>query len=194
VKDIGKTISDVFGGSDGASGIINNATGGAGAAGGSIPSGGGASSVGSSIGGIAGGINLATGIAGAVSGIIGNFQNAKQETTLNAIEHNTRYSMMFLGERGDGGILGVAFRIAEYLQYAPTQLDGLNAKLSDWLSPLPALVASIDERMYWAVARLDQIGADVQRGGANITINVSGAQSPQATAQAIAQQLRTQMA
>lgn len=43
---------------------------------------------GSSVMGIA---NLATGIGQLISSIVGNFQMAKLETTMNAVEHNTRY-------------------------------------------------------------------------------------------------------
>ena len=115
---IGETASDVFSGvGKSAGGIVGGA---ADAAGGV------AGGAGSGAGGIAGAITstatqaivgMVTGVVSAITGVIGVFQAAKQETTLNAIEHNTRYSMMYLGERADGGILGVLFKTFEELAY-----------------------------------------------------------------------------
>ena len=56
---------------------------------------------------------MVTGGIQAVMSIVNAFQMAKQENTLNAIEHNTRYTMMYVGERADGGILGRLFDIKE---------------------------------------------------------------------------------
>jgi hypothetical protein len=68
--------------------------------------------------------------ATAVSSIIGNFQQAHQETSLNAIEHNTRFSMMFLGERGDQGILGQTFKIADNTYWSMKSLDTISVRLN----------------------------------------------------------------
>jgi tape measure domain-containing protein len=209
IKSIGGAVKDVFSGATGGVGGVPSG------GGGGIPTGGGGGASSGGIGGLAGGINLVSGIVSAVSGIIGNFQNAKQETTLNAIEHNTRYSMMFLGERGDGGILGRLFDIADKMQYVPTLLDGVNAKLSDWLSPLSNSGTAIEEAMPGVRMRLDEISNNtlygmhatqdavtamrevrdaINRRGTEVNIYVSGAGSPQSTANAVAAQLRTQMA
>jgi len=87
--------------------------------------------VGSSAGGIAGGIagGVSSGLTGiltaAFSGInalfsgIGMFQNMHMETSLNAIEHNTRYAMEYLGERADGGILTAIFKMSEQISWGP---------------------------------------------------------------------------
>ncbi len=98
-------------------GAESGASGAAGAAGGAASSAGSLLSTLSSIANIA---NLGVSI---VSGIVTGFQNAHQETSLNAIEHNTRYSMMYLGERADGGILGVLFKIAEVVGWGPFVKD-----------------------------------------------------------------------
>lgn len=62
--------------------------------------GGGGGAAGSAAGSIAGGITGIVGaigsIGGMISGIIGNFQNARMETTLNAIEESTRYMKSYL--------------------------------------------------------------------------------------------------
>ncbi len=103
----------------GISGGAGNTAGAAAGGGGSIPTGGGGGGGGgaSAAGGAMGMVNMITGIATAISSVIGNFQMAKMETSLNAIEHNTRYTMMYVGERADGGILGQMFRVVEALEF-----------------------------------------------------------------------------
>lgn len=87
---------------------------------------------------------IVTGAISAVTGVIGVFQSMHQETSLNAIEHNTRYSMMYLGERADGGILGVLFKINEEIAW------GANTKATEKLRDLfldwsgPTLAATMD--------------------------------------------------
>ena len=120
MADVGKKIGDLLGtmwggGSKAASTGTTVASGGASAGG----AGGGA---GAALGGASSLMGTITAIAGVgtmISSIIGNFQAAKQETTLNAIEHNTRYSMMYLGERGDGGILGAIFNMSGQVSWGP---------------------------------------------------------------------------
>jgi tape measure domain-containing protein len=75
-------------------------------------------------------VGMVTGIVSSISSIISNFQQAKMETTLNAIEHNTRYTMMYVGERADGGILGVLFKIDEEIAW------GSNTKATENLRDL----------------------------------------------------------
>jgi TP901 family phage tail tape measure protein len=172
VKELGSSIAGVFGG--GGKDIVGEVTGTAGGPAASIPgTGGGAggaagAAAGSSIAGIAGAVGS---IAGAVSGIIGNFQNAHQETSLNAIEHNTRYSMMYLGERGDGGILGAMFKVQENTQYLPAQLDGLNQKLIDWLQPLDFRLGQISEQITFAQTRFDTITQNTGAAASSLESN-----------------------
>lgn len=78
------------------------------------------------VAGAAGGIMGTLGAIGAIgsmiSGIIGNFQSAKMETTLNAIEESTRRSMIHLGE-GGSSILDWTQEIAKigWLQFESQQ-------------------------------------------------------------------------
>lgn len=134
IKKIGTTASDVFSGAGkAAGGAIPSVPGGAP----SVPSipGAGGGGDGGLMGILSGGLlgNIFGGIS-AVSGIAGNFQNAKMETTMNAVEHNTRYSMMYLGERADGGILGISFRIFEEIAYGtlPKAMEKHRDQFFDW--------------------------------------------------------------
>lgn len=102
IKNIGKAVSDIFGGGS----SVASAAGGAASVGGGIASSAGgtaSAAIGASMQGIMG---MITGAISAVTGVISVFQNMHQETSLNAIEHNTRYSMMFLGEQGWDSIHG----------------------------------------------------------------------------------------
>jgi hypothetical protein len=119
IKKIGTTAEEVFTGAGKAAGSAVPGVPGGG--GGNIPGvpGGGGGGAGGGLGGfLSGGLfgNLLS-LGTMASSIFGNFQNAKMETTMNEVEHNTRYSMMYLGERADGGILGVLFRTFEELAY-----------------------------------------------------------------------------
>ena len=99
IPGIGTALGGIFGSSSGIGGAIGGSSGGGipGAIGGSTGGAGGA--IGSAVGGgasnLAGWISAGAGIATAVSSVIGNFQAAKQETTLNAIEESTRYSKAY---------------------------------------------------------------------------------------------------
>ncbi len=79
-----------------------------------------------------------------------------QETSLNAIEHNTRYSMEYLGERGDGGILGILFKIDEELAF------GFNTKsteqMRDYIAgPINQALSDINYSTHWSLMALDSI-------------------------------------
>lgn len=90
-------LDKLFGAGGGGGGIPGVPSGG----GGGSPGGGGGGGAGAAAGGgIGGAVNIVTGIGSMISGVIGNFQNAKMETTLNAIEESTRRSMIHLGEGG----------------------------------------------------------------------------------------------
>lgn len=92
---IGDALGGVFGRVGGA---VGGTTGGgvAGSVGGAAGGvGGAAGAVGSGASSLAGWIAAGAGVASAISGIIGNFQNARQENTLNAIEESTRYSKAY---------------------------------------------------------------------------------------------------
>jgi hypothetical protein len=146
LKDIGSAAKDVFGGATGAAGSAGDI---AGAGGGAARAGGGAaSSVGSAVSSsLTGWIGAIGSAVTAISSVIGNFQMAKMETTLNAIEHSTRYSELYLGSRSDGGILGVLFRVYEELAYGALVKAAERTRdvLFDWtgvMTPLMERTAS----------------------------------------------------
>lgn len=125
---VGKITNVLFGtgGNTAGGGVLGTSVGAAGGAAGTLSkAGSSAGGAASSVGGLAsaGASSLSTWVNGIasvgqlISSVIANFQNAKQETSLNAIEHNTRYSMMYLGERSDGGILGVAYRLLDVASF-----------------------------------------------------------------------------
>jgi TP901 family phage tail tape measure protein len=168
VKDLGSSIAGVFGGgasaAGSAAGSAGSAAGSAGSAAGSAGSG--ASGAASSVGGVVGAIGVAGAIGSvvsAVSGIIGNFQNARQENTLNAIEESTRYTKIYTGGQSQS-ILWSVQTTAERLDYVNGSLDDIRNKLTDWLSPLPDILRSLDVTASYTIKRLDQIGNDVLYG------------------------------
>jgi len=70
---------------------------------------------------------------------------AHMETSLNAIEHNTRYTMMYVGERADGGILGVLFKISEEIAWGANTkaTEKLRDLFFDWSGPMSLTVADL---------------------------------------------------
>jgi hypothetical protein len=101
-----------------------------------------------------------------------------QETSLNAIEHNTRYSMMYLGERSDGGIMTASLKTLEQVGYAVKDLD--NIKSNIWLI-VPTLndidihQSKILSTLNYSLADLDDIKSHIWKiaAGASST-NVGG--------------------
>jgi TP901 family phage tail tape measure protein len=93
---LGAALGKVLGSVTGAVGAVGTAAGTASSAGGTV-----AGAAGSIAAGVAGGIVGIVGAIGsvvsAVSGVISNFQLARQENTLNAIEKEVRYSQIHLG-------------------------------------------------------------------------------------------------
>jgi TP901 family phage tail tape measure protein len=103
VKDLGKSISDIF---TTISGTAASTAGGVASTAGGVASSGGsaAGGAGSAVsGGLTGWLGAIGSLGSMVSGIVGNFQNARQENTLNAIELNTRILSMFY--MASGGIM-----------------------------------------------------------------------------------------
>jgi hypothetical protein len=144
---LGKTIGSVFGISTG--GAAKTAKNVADAAGGAKIA---ASTIANSIGGI---ISSATGVVSAISGVIGNFQMAKQESSLNAIELNTRKTTIFMGEQPQS-LLWCAQKSTEYLGYVVGQLDVIGQLLTS--------------------GRLHVVTvADGAGGGGGTTVNMAGA-------------------
>jgi hypothetical protein len=151
LSNIGSKIGGLFGGgapgglatSGSTMGTVGQAIPGVSGAGGSA-AGAATKAIGSSVTGIVGAVG---GVVSAVSGVISNFQQAKMETTLNAIEHNTRYTMMYVGERADGGILGVLFKIDEEIAWGANTkaTENLRDLFKDWSNPALAAMQGIQQ-------------------------------------------------
>jgi hypothetical protein len=81
----------------------------------------------------------------------------RQEGTLNAIEHNTRYTMMYVGERADGGILGEMFRLREEVSFG-TQVKAIET-MRDAVIYLKdnavRLLDSVSSNTYWSLRKLE---------------------------------------
>lgn len=172
VKSAGKAIADVFGGLGsgagqaasqvgGAAGQVGGSAGGAGSAAGSA-AGGGISSIVGAIGSI----------GGLVTGIIGNFQNARQENTLNAIEESIRYMKIWTGER-EWSIMQNTGKAREYLGYITATTDGIGKKLDEWLEPSKNSLQQIAEAIPLAQTRLDEISHNTSWGSAADRDNTS---------------------
>ena len=135
--DLGSALDDVFKKSSSVT------TPGAGAGG--SPGGGAGGAASAVSGGLTGWITAISGAVTAISSVIGNFQMAHMETSLNAIEHNTRYTMMYVGERADGGILGVLFKISEEIAWGANTkaTEKLRDLFFDWSGPMSLTVADL---------------------------------------------------
>lgn len=125
IKDIGSSVTGVFGGGSSAASSASSA-------GGGIPgTSGGAGGVAAGAG-TAAVVGAVGSVVGAISSVVGNFQMAKQETTLNAIEGNTRYAQLYLGGRSDQGILGQMFRIGHALEFGTIVQVGEQVRDTLW--------------------------------------------------------------
>ncbi len=131
---IGKAIGGILG--SGASGAASGAASAAGSvASGAAGAGSAAASATKAVSsGVMGTIGAIASVGTLVSSVIGNFQQAKMETTMNAVEHNTRYAALYLGDRADGGILGQLFKIGDYLQFGTLvhAVEDFRNKFWDW--------------------------------------------------------------
>jgi len=127
---VSKAFAKVFGtGAAGAAGDVAGAAGDVAGGAGDV-AGGAGSALGAAVGGLTGIVTAVASVVTAISSVIGNFQMAKMETSLNAIEHNTRYTMMYVGERADGGILGQLFKITENTRWILGGIDDLRAHIN----------------------------------------------------------------
>ena len=142
LKDIGEGIGKVFGiGADAASAagtVANTAGSAAGTAGSTATSVAGA--VGSGLTGVVGAIGS---VVTAVSSIISNFQLARQENTLNAIEESTRYIKIWTGEQSQN-MLWCLQTITERSGYLVTALDSIGRFASEQLGWLERIGAAVE--------------------------------------------------
>lgn len=137
LKEIGSAMKSIFGGASTAANAAGNAAGAAGgagnAAGGVAGAGGAAGSAASGALGTASMITgIVTGIVTAVSSVISNFQLARQENTLNAIEESTRYVKIWTGEQSQN-LLWCAQKSTEYQGYMVASLDTIGRLASEQL-------------------------------------------------------------
>jgi len=140
----------------------------------------GAGGTGGAAGGAAGGLGGALGAIGAIgsavtaiSSVIGNFQTAKLETTMNAVEHNTRYTMMYVGERADGGILGQLFYMGDQIAFGNgvKAIEDLRNKFYDWTGVINPMIADIQANIVSGVAQTAGI-VDILQAIRNATVEV----------------------
>ena len=158
-----------------------------------------------------GALTMVGSLGSMVTGIISNFQNAKQETTLNAIEENTRYSKAYLGGHdNNGGILNVSWLIKENTEYAYQSLDSVKTSLwqmipmlSDlawiWTPKIEGWVNSMNthlSEMKPNIAKLEGIYDEMKGLRYDMTqiikVNVEGFGSNREIGNEIARALRTQ--
>jgi len=125
------------------------------------------------------------GVVSAISGIIGNFQNARQEGSLNAIESNTRvgalYSLGTLRElEGHSKFYGNSLfpELKGILDWQGYIVNSITALGSVNMSALPGQIATA-------------LTPVLKTSAQPITININGAGDPAAVAQAVAAYLKT---
>jgi tape measure domain-containing protein len=169
--------------------------------------GGGLSSI---IGGV--GKTAGSGLASAGSSLLGGLLDAvlpkNSDTQLVRIEGNTRFAAMYLGERGDGGILGTLFRILDTALYG-TAVKALES-IRDMIGGMGGLgggdnskdIGLIREQSYWSMLKLDRIDVNInamaQRtqpiaaaaGGNTFNFSFTGVTSPRDMAQAVVSELK----
>lgn len=146
-------LDGIFGGLGGgaAASGVGSAVGGVASGAGSAADGIGSAVTGAIAQGALGWVGAIGGVASAISGIIGNFQMARQENTLNAIEESTRYSKMYTG--GSGGekghnILTHTGYIHEYMSYVVDDLRGSGDNIK-------TMLADIRGNTFWALKKME---------------------------------------
>jgi len=178
---IGSAIGGLFGiggsaagGAAGAAGTVAGAAGGVGSAAGAAGTGAGgiAGSVASTVAstGWQAGLGLAFGGVSAATGVIGVFQAMHQETSLNAIELNTRETKLALMGAGGpeaGGILGVQWLIKENTEYAFQSLDSIKNTLWEMKPMLSDLawtwIEKVESNTLGALRKLEDFAPNINR-------------------------------
>jgi hypothetical protein len=203
---IGKAMESWAGvGTSAAGGAASSAGSSAGSAVGGSTGGGGNSGGGDDSGGtgLMGTIGVIAGVGTMISSIIGNFQNAHMETTLNAIEKSTRYTEIATVENGDWNLLINTGKVREFIGYLVDDTRGTGG--------IKELLSHIDFATYWTIKKLDSwddgrfnniagLLAEIRdripvvsAAPANpFTININGAASPSDTGNAVMSALRAQ--
>lgn len=159
---LGQAIGGIFGGASSAAGGVAGA---AGSAAGSTAGG-----VSAAVGGALGVVSAIGSIGTMISGIIGNFQMARQENTLNAIEQSVRKTWITVGEGGES----ISAKVKAHLPF----LNHL------------AVLPSIDLRSVRMVSLLEELVAVNRTHQGNITINVNGGSNAAQMAQDLMRELK----
>ena len=146
---LGKDISNVLGLSKQAAAAAGPAASAPAAgtpAAGGAPSAAGAAT--SSLGTVFSAITAISTAVSAISGIVGDVQTLHTQSILDSIEHNTRYSMLYLGgEATDGGILSVLYAINDEIAwgYNTKAVEDLRNKFDAWtIAIYPVHVATLE--------------------------------------------------
>jgi hypothetical protein len=127
VKGIGDSITGIFG--------SGGAAGGSAAAARPPAAGGGGGGAAGAAAGWMGTVNMVSGVVSAVADVVSAIGTVRLEGTMNAVEHNTRYAMMYLGERADGGITTAALKTVEALHWVNGSLDDIRRRMAEAIEP-----------------------------------------------------------
>lgn len=179
LDSLGEKIKGMFGGGGSSAPGVPSVPGGGG--GGSAPGGGAAGGA----GGVMDMLGNIGSIGSMISGVIGNFQNAKMETTLNAIEWNTRKSSLHFEHTMDQLLWPFLPKLSDIH-------DRINEYLVEWRelrdvvvyatqSKLDSLINITSTAMYGAILRTNEI-LDTRlpnlnaggEGGMSIVLKVDG--------------------
>jgi hypothetical protein len=139
VPGLGGIFGSAASGGASAAGAAGNAAGAAGSIGSS------ASSVGSAASGLAGTVTAIAGVGSLISGIIGNFQQARLEGTMNAVEFNTRSTALEVKDLIDQIMWpmknSLVDRVEDYTHTMTMQLDAIHGRLVDGLAAVAAALS-----------------------------------------------------
>ena len=193
LSGLGGVLGGLFGGSGGGAGqVAGGAAGAAGQIGGAAGAAGGLASA-----GLAGPIGAAGAVVSAISGVISNFQFAAMNKSLDLIEKSTRFTMLFVGGRGDQGVLGVLFNHSDWWQESIGNLEII--KLSNQAQETTAFnnfqkLESINNRMLDVVGAINNMHRDVVSAlrsvAPDVTVNVTGDASGAPARSRIAEEVR----
>jgi tape measure domain-containing protein len=181
VKGKGKDIADIDWGGPGTGGGGGGGGGGAGAA----------------AGGLTGWISAISGVATAISSIVGNFQMAGMNKTLDLIENYTRYTKIYTGEQSDS-ILKTGHEIRNILRnfegnywgvtvpaYGEiiTAASGIDEKLNLYVVPDVKAIRGFTDQMAGNTASMLRLLENIERAGPrtiNVTVTATGVTTEEA--------------
>ncbi len=169
-ESLGGWLGGLFGGGGGAASAAGTAAGGAASAAGSVAGGAGsvAGGVAAAAGSIMGTIGAIGSVGSMISGVIGNFQNAKMETTLNAIEWNTRKTSLHAEHMLTGPMntyLPGIKDIHDYLyQGLHPMLQGISDAVTHHIPPMHTALSNVETALTGAFITLPSINLSKLEG------------------------------